>query len=336
MKRYSYKPTKEIGELLKRIERVRILVEELPVSMELEENLRRKSLLKSSLFSARIEGNRLRLRDVRPSVGTRHGVFLQDREQLEVANVLSSLRWIRSRRSPRRLSMKVLRGLHARVLKGLSGDAGKLRTQPSAIFNSAGHAVRLNPSPQNVKELLSEWLAWVKELVKSEPIPVAAALAHLGFEKIHPFVDGNGRVGRLVSQFILDRGDYGFKGLISFEEYLSKYRQEYYDLLALDKSDATDFVTFFLEAVAESGEKVVRRLKRKKKSALQSIEDSLLPRRREILEIIRDHKTVSFDFLCRRFGKVNQHTLRYDLRQLMKGKLVRKLGGTRGALYAAR
>lgn len=63
------------------------------------------------------------------------------------------------------------------------------------------------------------------------------------------------------------------------------------------------------------------------------IEDALLPRRREILLIIRDHKQVSFDFIKRRFVGTPSSTLHYELQQLMKAKLIRKLGITRGALY---
>jgi len=63
-------------------------------------------------------------------------------------------------------------------------------------------------------------------------------------------------------------------------------------------------------------------------------EDLLLPRRREILEIIRDHKIITLDFLKRRFQNVTDRTLRYDLKQLEKEGLIKKLGITRGAHYA--
>jgi DeoR/GlpR family transcriptional regulator of sugar metabolism len=62
-------------------------------------------------------------------------------------------------------------------------------------------------------------------------------------------------------------------------------------------------------------------------------EDILLPRRREILEIIRDHRMVSFDFIKRRFPGICQSTLHYDIKQLLRAGLVRKLGATRGAQY---
>ncbi len=66
----------------------------------------------------------------------------------------------------------------------------------------------------------------------------------------------------------------------------------------------------------------------------QEIEETLLPKRKEILNTIREHKQVSFDFIHRRFLSVSPSTLRYDLRQLTKQNLIKKLGVTRGALYS--
>lgn len=64
--------------------------------------------------------------------------------------------------------------------------------------------------------------------------------------------------------------------------------------------------------------------------------DLLLPRRREILAIIKDHPESSFDFISRRFSEVNKKTLHYDLGRLIKQGLVQKIGATRGSLYKAK
>ena len=66
-----------------------------------------------------------------------------------------------------------------------------------------------------------------------------------------------------------------------------------------------------------------------------SIEASLLPRRAEILNVIRDHQLVSFDMIRRRFMAVNERTLRYDLKQLQHAGLIRKRGVTKGVFYEA-
>ena len=107
-------------------------------------------------------------------------------------------------------------------------------------------------------------------------------------------------------------------------------RDRYYDLLAVAKKDITDFVEFFLRAVSESAKKAVEELQSTKE---EKATDSLLPRRQEIIAIIKDHKMVSFDFIKRRFYKIPDSSLHYDIRMLIKRGFIKKLGDTRGALY---
>lgn len=79
--------------------------------------------------------------------------------------------------------------------------------------------------------------------------------------------------------------------------------------------------------MAKSGKKLVL-----EKKELQA-EDYLLPRRAEILYIIKDHRIVDFDIIRRRFLAVNERTLRYDLKKLADAKLIKKLGTTKGVYY---
>lgn len=324
---YHYRQTSKIKEHVEQLSVLRKVIDLLPQLPHIEENLRRESLLKSSLFSARIEGNKLRLEDV-------NFVSLEkptkDVAKIEVTNLLKALHWIYGL-APKKLSPTTILKLHKFSLGGISSDAGHLRKEPSAIFNQAGIAVYLPPLPSEVPNLF-------KQLVKSinlskEPGPVKAAISHFTFEKIHPFLDGNGRAGRLLSTLILKNSGFGFRGLVSLEEYLENKRQTYYDLLGQNNKDITSFVEFFLEGLKVQAEKAMEKISSAKK---EMPEDSLLPRRREILEIVRNQKMVSFDFLKRRFQKIPDSTLHYDLGQLQKEGFIKKLGTSRGALYTQR
>ena len=323
---YTYRETKQIQELIKRIEINKRVVELLPQLPRLEQSIRRQSLLKSSLFSARIEGNQLTLNQVQ-SMSPKSNQ--KNRQRLEVANILGAQSWLTTTRIPRKLTLKLIIELHRRVMKGLSDQGGRLRTESAAIFNQAGIAIYLAPPGPEV-------LILVKRLINNintsrEQPPIKAAAAHFGFEKIHPFMDGNGRVGRLLANFILKKDGWDFRGLIAWEEYVAENRQTYYDLLMQGKKDITGFVEFFLEGLESQSQKLLEELNRPE---METNEAGLLPRRQEILQIIRDHKMVSFDFLRRRFFGITQSTLHYDLRQLMKHGLVKKLGSTRGVMYA--
>ena len=163
-------------------------------------------------------------------------------------------------------------------------------------------------------------------------VPIKAGLIGFLFEKIHPLADGNGRVGRLISAFILKSGGYDLRGLLSFEEYIDEHREEYYRMLE-PTQNATSFVAFFLEAIIFQAEKMAAKLRQ---ITNETPEDGLLPRRREILEITRDHPYLSFDFLRRRFPAVNPKTLHYDLKKLQDERYIIKAGKTKGVFYKAK
>ena len=203
---------------------------------------------------------------------------------------------------------------------------GKFRHEAGAIFNQAGVAIYFSPPP-------AEIIIRLKNLIKQtsyskEPIPIKATTAHFSFEKIHPFIDGNGRVGRLLTTAIMNQGGYGFKGLVSIEETINQRKDEYYQ--TLNETKNTRLLTeFLLKLYVEQGKKILTRL-----TSQENDETANLPlRRREILNVVRDHPYASFDFISRRFFNVNPKTLHYDLKKLQDQNLITKVGATRGAVY---
>ena len=320
---YTYKQNAKINALLIRIEVAKKMVDLLPQLPHIEVNLRRQAMLKSSLFSARIEGNTLELDELDSGSS-------KNREKKEVMNILKALEWIHSPNAPELITTEVLLTLHEYVLDGVGFDLGKLRTEPSAIFNQAGVAVYMAPPPSQLPGLLDQLITYVTE---SEDHPaIVAGVSHFTFEKIHPFIDGNGRVGRLLSALILKQRDYALRSLVGMEEYFNEHRSDYYDLLSITENDISPFVEFFLEGIAESAEKTFNQLKDIKG---EKPEDVLLPRRQEILRIIREQRFCSFDMIKRRFRKIPDSSLHYDIRALLKKGFIKKLGTTRGVVYGS-
>lgn len=321
----KYILTTTISKHLQTTEAAKSVIDAHTIPQEIEQNIRRQSVLKSSLFSARIEGNPLTLEEVtgKPS---------NDQKKREVYNVLKGLQFVHVR-GHRDITRTSLLELHKRVMTGLTDreHLGQFRREVSAIFNTAGIAVYMPPPPRQVPALVTRLLSYSNS--DKEPfVPIRAAIAHYSFEKIHPFLDGNGRVGRLLLQAVLEKSGYGMKGLLSVEEYLDKNRASYYRGFESSDRDVTDYLEFMLAAIAETAEKAKEYIV-KQQSA--EPEDFLLPRRAEILRIIKDQKLVNFDMLRRRFLKINERTLRYDLKQLQGAGLIRKLGTTKGVYYGA-
>lgn len=321
----KYFLTPKISQLLQSIEASKEVINTVTIPPEIETNIRRQSILKSSLFSARIEGNPLNLEDLskKPS---------KDQRKLEVFNILKALNLIHQA-GFRDLSIKQILKLHQIVMQGLidQRDPGMFRQDLGAIFNSAGIAIYLPPSPSKLPGLMTKLVNFINSS-KEAFVPIRASLAHYSFEKIHPFLDGNGRVGRLILQAILQKGGYGMKGLLPIEEFLDKSRAEYYSALEASEKEASDYLEFMLQAIEQTALKAKLLVLEKQKVEVQ---DYLLPRRAEILNIIKDQRLVTFDIIRRRFMAIPPRTLSYDLKKLQDAGLIRKRGATKGVYYEA-
>lgn len=337
--KYNYALTPTITEYLSLLDQQRFFIKHAPTNSQRREYVRHQSQLKSSLFSARIEGNKLTLIDVNnlaTNYENRHNVniahrqyFNKDLQRKEVTNILQALNLVVSPQAPLSLSINYLQKLHQAVMHQLTADAGQLRTEMASIFNQAGVAVYLTPSPELIVPQLQELLIYLK--TNLDHIGVKAAVAQYWFEKIHPFIDGNGRVGRLLTQFIIDhRGQY-FHSLLSFEELIEQTRSDYYSYLQLESNDLTEYIEYMLSCFTQAGNTVVEQLKKETNEPTRR--NLLLPRRQEILSLLEDHSYLSFDQIRRRFASVNPSTIRFDLRQLQKQEFIQKIGTTRGALY---
>jgi len=318
----KYTLTQEMVSLISRIEAKKAVLENSSISSQILSRFQRQSLLKSSLYSAKIEGNPLKEKDLENLSKFDKNL----RERLEIENIISALNFLKGQKD-KKIDRNFISGLHGIVMKNISADAGRLRKDPSAIFNQAGFPVYIPPLPSQVSGLLEELVAYVNNST-NENILIKAALSHMVFEKIHPFLDGNGRVGRLLYQSILIKNNYHFNWLLSVEEEINDKKEEYYAYL--DKNDATSFIEFSLEVLLVSVEKIFALLNEEKEDDKELL---LLPRRKEILDLIRDHKFMSLDALRRRFSKVSPRMIRYDLKKLEEEGFIIKIGSTRGAVY---
>jgi Fic family protein len=324
MLNYRYKLTKEIKDLLLELAIERAVFARLPKNEPRLTFLRDQAILKSSLFSARIEGNQISLEMVQSGQ-----IKAKSKHKLELQNLERAYRWL-NRRSTYIYDANFYCKLHGLAMANLTHDLGRFRTEITAIFDAAGQVVYLTPPPAEIKPRL----VWIQKLTQKTSIKpeIKAALAHFAFEKIHPFVDGNGRVGRLLAMSILRQAKVDLGGLLSFEQAIEQHRGEYYEHLNINREDITNFVAFFLASLLAQAKTVAAELAEKKAPKSEPL-FSLLPRRQEIYQIILDHQLVSFDFLHRRFLEVPVSTLHRDLKHLQEKGIVRKLGSTRGSVY---
>lgn len=321
----KYFLTPKISELLSKIEANRQVVDAISIPPEIEMNIRRKSTLKSSLFSARIEGNNATLDEISK-------ISPKDKKKVEINNILRAINYI-SEKKFAKVSQKDILSFHSMIMKGINEEnLGKLRNTHEGIFTSAGTVIYHAPPPSQVPSLIDRLLKFANS-DKEKFIPIKAILTHYIFEKIHPFIDGSGRVGRLLMLSVLKKDGYGFKGILPFEEKIDLSRESYYRMLEEPERDVTAYIEFMLDMIKKASDETKEQIITSQKP---ETEDFLLPRRAEILNLIRDHKILNFDSVRRRFANINERTLRYDLKKLTDAGFVNKLGTTKGVYYKAK
>jgi Fic family protein len=320
----SYRLSSQTVLLLQQLERLKTRFDLIKKDQEIEKKIVQKSLLRSALFSARIEGNPHQIEEI--TLGGLHQS--QKKSKTELLNIYQTMVYVLSRSWKRDLTVDDIILLHNMVMKSISATAGTLRTEPSAVFSEAGVAIYMTPMPEDIR-LLSQHLLFYLNNNSETIIPIKAAVSHYIFEKIHPFLDGNGRTGRLLVHLVLKKWGYDLRGLAPFEEYIEMNLDEYYACLNLPTKDISPFIEYFIKAFVFGLESYLNSIELRRYDNL----DSLPPRRYEILQIIKDHRQVSLNFIQRRFFSVSSRLLRYDLKKLQNLGYIRKRGVTKGAVY---
>ena len=166
------------------------------------------------------------------------------------------------------LSIRLLRGAHERLLSGVRGEArrpGEVRTSQDWIGgNSIMTARYIPPSAEFVPDLLSDLEKFWHNGDIQVPNLIRCAISHYQFESIHPFLDGNGRVGRLLIPFyLIGKGELACPSLY-VSAHLERHREAYYDALTAvrSKNDLMGWVLFFLEAVSQTAQTGCQKFKR--------------------------------------------------------------------------
>ncbi len=334
MLQYPYPVSAQlVTPLLERIQFLAKVLESVPVSPTVASTVFHRQQLKSSLFSARIEGNVLTLGQVDQLSNDP-----QDLQKKEVDNCLRALRFVKT--LPKALTMQSIKDIHAQLLEGLHGQAGIFRSEQSGIFDASGSVVYLTPDRLTMQQMLEIWL--VEANKEREPIEhlLDVARLHYYFEKIHPLIDGNGRTGRVLLQWQLEQSTLFGEFTLPIDQYFDEHKASYYAYMERSTRHTEEFTSFVLEGIVWSLEQILLDLKRVGEEQLATSQNQrsnrlgLLPRREELVSIIHDHPLCSFDLLSRRFPTIPVRTLANDLQWLVKHDYVIKHGSTRGVRYS--
>jgi len=165
------------------------------------------------------------------------------------------------------LSLRLIKEIHEILLskgRGSVKQPGEFRRSQNWIGGTRpGNARFVPPPPEKIMELMGELELFLHDEKPILPTLVKAALAHLQFETIHPFLDGNGRLGRLLITFILCVEGLLNKPLLYLSLYFKTHREQYYDYLqrVRETGDWESWIKFFLEGVIETANQAIKTAK---------------------------------------------------------------------------
>ena len=148
-------------------------------------------------------------------------------------------------------SVDDLLAAHGVMVRGLADESGMFRTRPVGVVNQEGHVLHFGTLPQYVPDLVMELLDWAKN--SDVHMLIRSCVFHYEFELIHPFADGNGRVGRLWHTLLLSKWNPAFAWL-PVESIIHDRQQEYYAAInaSNDAGESTVFIEFMLSAIKAS------------------------------------------------------------------------------------
>lgn len=212
---------------------------------------------KEAVLSSQIEGTQSSLQDLLAAEANLFESTDIPRDVDEVINYVAAMNHGLNRLAELPVSVRLIREIHQRLLHGVRGGRltpGELRRSQNWIGpGGAGiaEAVFVPPPPDAVVEALGQWEVFL-HAEDDLPLLVKIGLAHAQFETIHPFLDGNGRVGRLLITFLLTQAGVLEKPVLYLSHYLKRHRQEYYESLQAvrDHGDWEGWLAFFLRGVA--------------------------------------------------------------------------------------
>lgn len=300
-----------------------------------------------AVLSSKIEGTQATLDEVLEADAGLLTAEARKGDIEEITNYRSAVRVAEGALIEQSISLALIRQIHQRLLQGVRGrdkEPGRFREDQNWIGRYGDPMERarfIPPSPMILTQELEHWETYIRR--EDEDPLLQTAIAHAQFEILHPFKDGNGRIGRMLIPLILFQRRALSSPMFYMSEYLEANRQEYYDrLLAItEDNDWHGWLVFFLSGLISQAEANLRKV--------QSIRDLYEETQRRVVEITHSQYSmatvdaffrqpiISGTAFAESAGFNNRVTANGMLRQLEAGRVITKVregAGRTPAVYA--
>jgi Fic family protein len=279
--------------------------------------LRKKNRVKTIHSSLEIEGNTLTIEQITAIIENKR-VIGPKKDILEVKNAIAVYDYL-DRLNP--YSLESFCEAHGILMNGLIESAGKFRSKSVGIVKDTGVA-HVAPPSEMLKPLMNDLFAYIKN--DEDLLLIKSCVFHYEMEFIHPFIDGNGRMGRLWQTLILKEA-YPVFEFLPIETLIKERQEQYYE--SLGKSDnsgeSTVFIEFMLEIILESLEELLH---------IQNVSLTNIDRINLFQSIIKKDYFTRKDYL-KSFREISSATASRDLNFAVVNGIIEKIGNKNTTRY---
>jgi Fic family protein len=293
-------------------------------------SLQREARIRTAHSSTAIEGNPLTLAEVRALAEGRELPARSDRARREVLNYFAGLRFIDKNAGRKMITHENILRLHLIIAGGVmdQGQAGQYRTMAVRVG-------RFVPPPAGeVSGLMREFLEWRNTQAGGFSPVVSSAVLHYRFEEIHPFADGNGRVGRAIALWELYRRGFDSHHIFSVDEFYWNDRSRYYAALNAVRRAGGD-LTEWLEYAAEGLNRTLDDVWKRVQAVIAQSGDKkifLQPKQEALLRLLEERGGLTPREIWDALAMTRQGAAKL-IKPLMVAGLIQRVGGKKTGKY---
>jgi Fic family protein len=326
------------------IEASKEVIENSPLVPAWEAKFREEALVRTVHHGTHIEGNELNYTEAE-KVLSGGKIVGRDRDIQEVLNYRNVLKYI-SEFDKTDISEETVKHIHKMTTHRILADetqVGEYRKTQVVVRNSQTGEITFRPPPSvEVPFLIDDFLSWLNKITADDLHPVLTAGAvHYELVRIHPFIDGNGRVARAIATLVLFKHGYDVKRFFALEEHYDREPLRYYEALqsvGLSSGDLTKWLEYFTEGLAIELTRIKEKVKTlstdlKIKKSLGGQQMALTERQIKLVEFIQENGFVQNKTFFELFPMISEDTVLREINDLLKKGIIRKEGATKGARY---
>lgn len=340
----SFRITNKILNNISKIEAAQETIKHAPLLPLWEKQFKEDAVVRSVYHGTHIEGNQLQKDDAKEVLMGKE-VIGRPRDIQEIINYRKVVEFIddEAKKKIDKITETLIKKLHRIIVSNIlsTDQAGEYRTKQVVVKNSRTGEITFRPPPAvEVPFMMREFIYWINRQSRDDIHPILkAAIAHHGLAGIHPFIDGNGRVARVLATLILFLEGYDMRRFFSFEEYYDKDAISYYEnLQKASTGDLTDWLEYFtlgasieFDKIRQKVLKLSKDVKMKERFGGQQI--YLSERQVEIVEYMQEIGYLQNQSFSAVFPDISEDTVLRDLQDLIKKGLIKKMGSTKAARY---